>query len=93
MINDEDVLSINFLKKQNYTGSYRGMRYILMKESGEEPLLKAVIWPQPMNYENSLPESRTEKTFPFSSDGRKEAIAWLNASYESGREIWDKAGF
>ena len=81
MINDEDVLSINFLKKQNYTGSYRGMRYTLM------------IWPQPMNYENSSPESRTEKTFSFTNEGRKEAIEWLNASYESGREIWDRAGF
>ena len=56
MINDEDVLSINFLKKQNYTGSYRGMRYILMKKTvkdeddKEENFLTAVIWPQPMNY-------------------------------------------
>ena len=99
MINDEDVLSINFLKKQNYTGSYRGMRYILMKKTvkdeddKEENFLTAAIWPQPMNYENSSPESRTEKTFSFTNEGRKEAIEWLNASYESGREIWDRAGF
>lgn len=35
MINDEDVLSINFLKKQNYTGSYRGMRIHSNEENRE----------------------------------------------------------
>lgn len=93
MIEDENVLSIGFLKKQVYTGSYKGMRYLLRKEGGEETVLKAIIWPQPANFETSAPESRTENTFPFTKEGRVEAIAWLNQSWEEKKEFWEKAGF
>ena len=58
-------ISIPYLKKSRFTGSFRGMRYLLEKAErtieeaqGEEPaktenVICAVIWPEPFNYERS----------------------------------------
>ena len=54
-------ISIPYLKKSRFTGSFRGMRYLLEKAErtieeaqGEEPaktenVICAVIWPEPFN--------------------------------------------
>ena len=93
MIEDQDVLSINFLKKQNYTGSRKGMRYILRKQGDETVVLQAIVWPQPYAFACSPKESHITADFPFTKEGRIEAINWLNQMYDEHREIWDKAGF
>jgi len=90
MIEKDDILSVSFLKKQNFTGSYRGMRYILMHE---EDRIRAVVWPQPMSYALSAEEDRLTADFDFSEEGRLAAIDWLNETYEAGKERWVKAGF
>ena len=32
MITPEDVLNLNFYKKENFTGSYKGMRYLIQND-------------------------------------------------------------
>ena len=34
----------NYIKKEEYTGSMEGMRYMLRKKEGEEVRLEAVIY-------------------------------------------------
>ncbi len=85
-------MSVGYLEKQNLTGSYRGMRYLLRKQGEKEaPRLGVVIWPQPLCYEKSAEESRQEAEFDFSQEGISQAAAWLNQQYEAHREVWDQA--
>jgi len=92
MIAKEDILSIGFLKKQVFTGSYRGMRYRLWKEGGEPDRLVAEVWPQPYSSETAPEAIREQEAFPFDEGGRAAAVAWLNERYEGKKEIWEKAG-
>lgn len=68
-------LSINFLKKENYTGSHAGTRYYL---SGSDDKLKVCIYPEPWCFEATPDEDKTWREFPFSPEGLNEAIEWIN---------------
>ncbi len=92
MIEEKTLMSTGYLEKQNLNGSYRGMRYRLRKQVGEEgPCLSVVIWPQPRCFDLAEEESKTEQRFPFSQEGIRQAAVWLNQEYEAHREIWDQA--
>lgn len=96
MIDLSGMISIPFLKKSVFTGSYQGMRYLLRKDektvakaAGEEPakmetVLTAVIWPEPFNYAMTAEEKKSSREFPFSKDGIESAVAWMNQEYEAG---------
>ncbi|WP_432628234.1 hypothetical protein [Brotaphodocola sp.] len=89
-------ISIPYLKKSRFTGSFRGMRYLLEKgeriieeAQGEEPaktepVIHAVIWPEPFNYEVTEEEKKHSRDFTFTTDGIWEAVAWLNEEHEAG---------
>lgn len=96
MIDLHGDISIPFLKKSRFTGSYRGMRYQLQKfdkvieeAHGEEPektetVLLAIIWPEPFNFEVTPEEKKHSKEFSFDPDGMWAAIDWLNEEHEAG---------
>lgn len=67
-------LSIQFLKKEIYTGSHNGARYLLKKE---DDTLKACIYPEPYCFEVTPEESKTWKDFAFSPEGLAEALNWI----------------
>ena len=51
MITREDILSMEYLKKTEYTASHQGMRYRLEGVSGENgKQLKVTVWPEPFNF-------------------------------------------
>lgn len=91
MINKEDFVSLNFLKKENYTGSMQGMRYRLSKQ-GENPELKleVTIWPEPFSYTVTPDEQKQRVEFEFSKDGKDQAADWLNEQYERQKELWNR---
>lgn len=96
MIDLSGMISIPFLKKSVFTGSYRGMRYLLRKDekvireaTEEEPaktetVLTAVIWPEPFNYVMTAEEKKRSREFPFDKEGIGLAVAWMNEEYEAG---------
>lgn len=46
MLDLHEFMPVNYLKKEAYTGSHRGMRYRMWKgESGEDTVLMAAAWP------------------------------------------------
>lgn len=81
MIELHGQISMAFLKKSRFTGSYQGMRYLLQKaertkeqgsqeqEDKTETVLEAVIWPEPFHYEKTEEEKKHKKDFPFHEDG------------------------
>ncbi|MDO5291454.1 MAG: GNAT family acetyltransferase [bacterium] len=84
-----DNKSINFIKKEDLTGGYHGMRYIMQKQG--EAQFKTTIWPEPFCFEKTPEEQKESKEFPLTTEGRDKAIDWLNERYEARKADWDKA--
>lgn len=73
-------LSVNFLKKESYTGSYRGIRYYLDAADGA---VRACVYPEPFCFEKTPEEQKTWASFPLSPEGIAEALNWIE-------DIWKK---
>ena len=86
MIQRDDILSMEYLKKTEFTGCHQGMRYRL--EQTEDPeggkKLLVTVWPEPFNFEVTPDEKKHHRDFPFTTDGIWEAVDWLNAEHEAG---------
>lgn len=79
MIKTEDILSMEYLKKTEFTGCHLGMRYRLegfSSESGKR--LKVTVWPEPLNFFKTPEELKKVSDFEFSEDGVVDAVAWMN---------------
>ena len=79
MIRREDILSLEYLKKTEFTGSHRGLRYRLesKEEEGEKKLL-VTVWLEPFNLVTTQDEQKQQEVFAFSEDGILDAVAWMN---------------
>lgn len=79
MINRDDILSMEYLKKTEYTGSHQGMRYRLEQAVVEdEKKLRVTVWPEPLNFLMTPEEKKSVQEFSFSEDGVVDAVAWMN---------------
>lgn len=86
MLSREDFLSLNFVKKEDFTGSHRGMRFMLRQETvEEEKKLKVFLWSEPFGFEATPDEEKRSALFEFSEEGLARAIDWMNKNYESVR--------
>ncbi len=84
----EEKISFNYIKKEDFKGSYGGMRYLLKKQ---EDTLVTVIWPEPYCFENTKEEAKTFKEFEMTPEGKVEAVSWLNEQYSLHKEKWEEA--
>ncbi len=92
MITRDDILSIEFLKKTEYTGAHQGMRYRLEGITGEDgKMLKATVWPEPFNYIKTPIEHKKSAMFDFMEDGIIDAIAWMNNCLFEDKDKWEHA--
>ncbi len=92
MILREDILSMEFLKKSEYTGSHQGMRYRLEGiAEGDGKVLKATVWPEPFNFFRTPEEKKISATFLFSEEGVTEAVDWMNRRLVEDAALWDRA--
>ena len=83
---DSTTISIQYIKKDDFTGSYKGMRYRLSK-AGEG--MEVFIWPGPYNFIKTPEEKKQKKEFPLTVEGKEEAVRWLNEQYEVQKTLWD----
>lgn len=92
MIQRSDILSMEYLKKTEFTGSHKGMRYRLEGVDGEDgKRLKVTVWPEPFNYITTPEEARIAEFFAFDEDGVADAVAWMNDRYAAEREKYEGA--
>jgi hypothetical protein len=92
MIIREDILSMEYLKKTEYTGCHQGMRYRLegvTTEAGKR--LKVTVWPEPFNYFTTPEEQKKSELFEFEEDGVVDAIGWMNNCLFEDKEKWEQA--
>ena len=88
MLNKDTFVPMQFFKKEAYTGSMKGMRYRIKKEEEE---LSVVVYPEPYCYEVTPEEKKIRASFPFTEEGRKQVVDWINHQYEENRPVWEKA--
>lgn len=86
---------------QPFYGSYRGMRYRLArdplknvygksKEEKEDAKLTAMVWPEPYSFEFIKEEDIISSEYPYTEEGKSQAIAWLNEQYLKQKDRWAK---
>lgn len=91
MVSKEDILSLEFLKKSEYTGCSQGMRYRIEKVEKEEgKVLKATVWPEPFNFLMTPDENKRSNEFSFSDDGVEDAVRWMNNVWFEERDLFKK---
>lgn len=79
MITRKDVMPVNFLKKENFTGSDTGMRYRMEKaQKDEETVLVVSAWPEPYCYDATPEEKKIRQEFSFNEEGIVAGVQWLN---------------
>ena len=92
MIRSEDILSLEYLKKTDYTGSHIGMRYRLECMKGEEcSILKVYIWPEPFNFALTPGDKKQCKEFSFDDDGVQDAVSWMNDRLYQDKDLWEQS--
>lgn len=83
MLTRDDFLSLNFVKKEDFTGSYKGMRFMLRQENvEEEKKLKVYVWSEPFGFDATPDDKKLSELFTFSEEGLAQAINWMNERYE-----------
>lgn len=103
MIERKDILSIPYLKKAVFTGSYEGMRFrfaVVKKElpaehegeeGGETQVLEITAWEGPYAYDATPEEKKQRTEAEFSEAGIRKGIGFLNALWEENPERWRTA--
>lgn len=85
---DSATISIQYIKKDDFSGSHKGMRYRLSR-AGDS--MEVVIWPGPYNFIKTPESKKQRKNFELTPDGKEEAVKWLNEQYEIQKPLWDSA--
>ena len=91
-------LLLYFKSKNEYSGSHLGMRYGFgmgkQKQTDadgnetEVTCLDGIIWPEPWAREYTDPALFVKKVFPFTVEGRQQAIDWLSEVYYADEDRW-----
>lgn len=88
MLDKEIFHPLNYIKKEEYSGSMDGMRYMLRKGTeGEKVYMEGIVWPEPLGYAKTPEEEKTRRRFSLDSEGMAEAAAWLNEMYS---RFWEE---
>lgn len=75
--------AFEYIKKERFTGSYCGMRYLYEKVEKEEgKVICARHWPEPFCFEKTDEEKIISNEFEFSQEGLDAAIDWLDKAQE-----------
>lgn len=84
MIKKEDFNCLNYVKKEELTGSDAGMRYML-KKNGD--VIVVTVWPEPYCYAKTPEEKKIRTEVPLSKEGVEMARCWLNEQHEKIKEM------
>ena len=105
MIERKDILSIPYLKKATFTGSYKGLRFrfaVIEKEipckekeeKGEDikkELLEITAWEGPYGFDATPEEKKQRIEVDFSEEGIQQGIDWLNKLWIQKPKRWIEA--
>lgn len=85
---DVNKFKINFIKRENQTGSYHGMRFTFQKA---EVQLMVTIYPEPFCMDVTPEDKKESANFDLSQEGLAAAVDWLNERYNAKQAYWENA--
>lgn len=91
MIDKESFHPLNYIKKEEYSGSMDGMRYLLKRvhsEEADEDVIRVTVWPEPLGILRTPDERKTSIEVPLTKEGVDQAADWLNEQYEERKDYW-----
>ena len=94
MIDEKTFIVLNIIKKEDFTGSIKGMRYRLHQKKEEETgeiSIEVAVLPQRYAFDYTGGEEKEYQIFPFSEEGRLAIVVYLNQKYEEEKERWTEA--
>ena len=92
MLTYDEALNLNYYKKTSFTGWMNPLRFLIKQEKPEEgePFFHAWVWPGPYIFSLTDDTLKLEHTAPFTEDGKKEIVDWINEQYETHKDVWSK---
>ena len=92
MLTYDEVLNLNYYKKTSFMGWICPIRFLIKMVNNEEgeSIFHAWVWPGPYIFDKTDDALKLEHTAPFSEDGKKEIVDWINEQYELHKDIWSK---
>ena len=82
-------MPVNFLKKEKFTGSHKGLRFRMEKlEENEETFLFVSVWPEPYSYDFTPEEEKEHLKTSFDADGIARGVDWINECLTEDKERW-----
>ena len=79
MLDKETFHPLNYIKKEEYSGSMDGMRYMLGRvQSGEEDVIKVTVWPEPLGLYHTPEQMQSMTEVPLTQEGVELAADWSN---------------
>lgn len=92
MLDRSEYMPLEYFKKQRWSGSYQGMRFLFQKQTEEETAyLVVTVWKEPYSFEATPEEKKTTERFGLDEEGRLQAIRWLEQQYEERQDEWKQA--
>ena len=92
MLDKETFHPLNYIKKEEYSGSMDGMRYLLKRaKSGEEDVIRVTIWPEPLNLLRTAEHLKESIEVPMTEEGVEQAADWINERYETEKDKWQES--
>lgn len=92
MIDKETFHPLNYIKKEEYSGSMDGMRYMLKKVKVEDlDKILVTVWPEPLGIHATADELKMKEYFDLDTDGVSDAADWINKQFFDNQDRWKKA--
>ena len=92
MLDKKTFHPLNYIKKEEYSGSMEGMRYLLKRvKSGEEDIIRVTIWPEPFNLLHTPENLKESIEVPLTTEGVERAADWINERYEAEKGKWQES--
>ncbi|MCH5259342.1 MAG: hypothetical protein J1F18_06280 [Lachnospiraceae bacterium] len=92
MLDKETFHPLNYIKKEEYSGSMDGMRYLLKRvKSGGEDVIRVTVWPEPLNLLRTAENLKESIEVPMTEEGVEQAADWINERYETDKDKWQES--
>lgn len=95
MIDKQTFHPLEYIKKEEYSGSMDGMRYMLGRVSGEgedaPDRIRVCVWPEPLGIQATPDEKKITEYFTLDTDGVNDAADWINKMFFDHEDEWKAA--
>ena len=92
MLDKNTFHPLNYIKKEEYSGSMEGMRYLLKRvKSGGDDVIRVTIWPEPFNMLRTPEDLKESIEVPLTTEGVEQAADWINERYETEKDKWQES--